>query len=155
MNKSFFIFLLIVIFCFACNGNTYDIYQLIKKYNIDVGNENSVLIVVPVQGCSDCVDSTLAVMKRFKEYEEITYIFSSITKKNILIRLKKYNLVNQKNYMIDKGDFANKWRIVNKSPKAFLFKDSKLEKVFTLNYCNIADIFKQEIIPFQFSGQNQ
>lgn len=133
-NSIFFAILLLIALIFNnCKQTNFEIlktYSLDKNFDINF-NDNIIVILVPVDGCSSCINKSIDFIKTHPKYP-FHYILSSMLKRNLnyissLLPTKPDKIFYDfENTLMMQG-------LVNRIPKVIFLNKGKITKSFELS----------------------
>lgn len=128
--------LLIVIGLFGCNDEYKRDYELVNFMEQNIVNqklltEKNILIIIPMEGCGECIDPLVKHFNTQDTIDEKLKIFiTSFSKKQININFEK-TVIKANNVWIDKnGELQRFVNIVNTSPVIYFIENKKIISKF-------------------------
>lgn len=133
-NSIFFAILFSITIIFNnCGSTQFEIlktYCRDKEFDIDL-NDNIVVILIPVDGCSSCINKSIDFIKNHPQYP-YHYILSSVFKRNLnyisgILQLKPDKIFYDfDNTLMMQG-------LVNRIPKAIFIYEGKIKEFIELS----------------------
>lgn len=137
--KGTLLTLLIVLGLFSCNDEYKRDYELVNFIEQNIVNqklltENNLLIIIPMEGCSECIDPLVKYLNTQDTIDEKLKIFiTSFSKKQINIKFER-TVLKANNVWIDKnGELQRFVNIVNTSPVIYFIRNKEIIKKFNHN----------------------
>ena len=127
------IFLLLIIFL-GCDNHTEtenNLNELINYYQKDVDFGRKPVIIIPLYGCSTCVDLSLMYMQKKLESGQIVFILSSLYKKDFSIKLGEIKV--SKYIIYDTINNAAALNLIFNTPTAYIKSDSVITLLLQTN----------------------
>jgi hypothetical protein len=99
------------------------VVKLFAELNVALDASKTVLII-PVDGCSSCIDPTLAFVSEYQESPDIQIILSSHGSKSITMTLAKY-YIDKSAVIFDSKGLSEKYGLIRVSPAVVKLSDDK------------------------------
>jgi hypothetical protein len=101
-----FSFLFGILFNFKCTNTKFSeeneyILEIIKEYKFGIINQRSIIVLIPLDGCSSCNNSMIEFLKKYSDRKNIFYIINSSYNKKVQNHFGE-NIFNQYNIIFDK-----------------------------------------------------
>ena len=123
-----------------------NIDKLTENFNIALTSENTVVLLIPLSGCSSCINPSITFVKSNIGKKNIICIVSSIGKKVIQFRFSD-NEINNKNFISDTKSHAIDLKFIYNKPVAFFISKKKLIKQIEFDAKNSKPVFN-DILSF-------
>lgn len=98
--------------------------------SFNVSPNNKVILIIPLDGCSDCVQKPLNFVKENIHNKKFIYVLSCINKKEILFNLNTDTI--PENVILDIKQNATTQKLVGRSPKVYIFGENYLKHVIDI-----------------------
>lgn len=146
-NSAIILILLINISCIRSSKKEYkkDIYSIEKinqYFNIQVTSAKSAYVLIPLNGCSVCIEPAIQFAKQNINKKNIFFVISDFGIKSIEMEFRDQEIIAQ-NIFPDTHGFLYQLEIVFNNPVIFLIENGKLKKKIVLSAQNNVETFKQ------------
>lgn len=153
-NLRFFLYVsLIICFCVRCTGSNpikkYESVAVLKKYmkdnheiDVDSLKDGIILFIIPVNGCSDCVDLSLSFVENYIDANNILFVLLADRNKDLLKATYSYKL-DMSNLLIDNKGKHNNYDLGLLGPSVFKLSNGEITFYESLHRSNFEDTFKK------------
>ena len=119
--------LIISILFFSCNdainSNLSKLRKIEEIYQKNIiSNQNVVYLIIPVEGCSYCIEPTIEFAKKNRKNERILYVLADFRIKLIRVKFELKDEIIE-NVIIDSKGYAYTLNLVNTMPVAYFLNE--------------------------------